>query len=157
MSENKKALIFDTETTSLPNTKHGRSSYGYIVQISWIIIDLSTHKIIKIKDYIIRLPWNVKIPKESIKIHGITNEIMRQKGQNIIPVLREIIQDMRISTLVVAHNINFDITYLKVEAFRNGLGRIYNTININEYDTMKKGKVIANTYRIKITKTYRTT
>tara|TARA_X000000950_G_scaffold42032_2_gene46390 strand:+ start:19733 stop:20419 length:687 start_codon:yes stop_codon:yes gene_type:complete len=148
MSENKKALIFDTETTSLPKTKNGRSSYGYIVQISWMIIDLSTHKIVKIKDYIIRLPWNVKIPKDSIKIHGITNQIMRQKGVNITPVLREIIQDMRISTIVVAHNINFDITYLKVEAFRNGLGRIYNTINITEYDTMKKGKVIANTYRI---------
>ena len=29
---------------------------------------------------------------------------------------------MRTSSLIVAHNINFDITYLKVEAFRNGLG-----------------------------------
>ena len=148
MSENKKALVFDTETTSLPNTKNGRSSYGYIVQISWCVIDLSTHKLIKVKDYIIRLPFNVKIPKDSIKIHGITNKIMRQKGIPISPVLKEIIQDMRTSSLIVAHNINFDITYLKVEAFRNGLGRIYNTINIKEYDTMKKGMVIANTYRI---------
>ena len=148
MSENKKALIFDTETTGLPNKKNGGSTYGYIVQISWVIIDLSTHKLLKTSDYIIRLPYNVKIPKEAMEIHGITNEIMRSKGTNIKPVLREIINDMRSSSVVVAHNINFDISYLKIESFRNGLGNIYNTIHIKEYDTMHEGKVIANTYRI---------
>jgi len=148
MSENKKALIFDTETTGLPNKKHGGSKYGYIVQISWLVIDLSTHKILKVSDYIIRIPYNISIPKEASKIHGITTKIMRQRGVPIIPVLREIIKDMRACNIVVAHNINFDISYLKVESFRNGLGNIYNTSHIKEYDTMIKGKVIADTYRI---------
>ena len=148
MSENKKALIFDTETTGLPNKKYGGSKYGYIVQISWIMIDLSTHKLLKTRDYIIRIPYNIKIPKEASDIHGITNKIMRQKGTNIKPVLREIINDMRLSNVVVAHNINFDISFLKIESFRNGLGNIYNTLHIKKYDTMFKGKIIADTYRI---------
>jgi|UniRef100_A0A6C0AKK4 DNA polymerase III epsilon subunit-like protein len=148
MSENKKALIFDTETTGLPNKKYGGSKYGYIVQISWIMIDLSTHKLLKTRDCIIRIPYNIKIPKEASDIHGITNKIMRQKGINIKPVLREIINDMRLSNVVVAHNINFDISFLKIESFRNGLGNIYNTLHIKKYDTMFKGKIIADTYRI---------
>ncbi len=148
MSENKKALIFDTETTGLPNKKYGGSKYGYIVQISWIMIDLSTHKLLKTRDYIIRIPYNIKIPKEASDIHGITNKIMRQKGTNIKPVLREILNDMRLSNVVVAHNINFDISFLKIESFRNGLGNIYNTLHIKKYDTMFKGKIIADTYRI---------
>lgn len=147
MSENKKALIFDTETTNLPEKKNGRSRYGYIVQMSWIIIDLSTHKILKISDSIIRIPYNEIIPESSIKIHGITNKIMRSKGVNIKPVLRELIKDIRSSSVIVAHNINFDLTIFKIELYRNGLGNLYNTIKINEYDTMLKGKVIANTYR----------
>ena len=73
---------------------------------------------------------------------------MRQKGINIKPVLREIINDIRLSHVIVAHNINFDISYIKIESFRNGLGNIFNTLHIKEYDTMLKGKVIADTYRI---------
>ena len=83
--------------------------------------------------------FSEEITKEASKIHGITNKIMRQKGINIKPVLREIINDIRLSHVIVAHNINFDISYIKIESFRNGLANIFNTLHIKEYDTMLKG------------------
>ena len=74
-----KLLIFDVETTGLIKGRNVNveqtDKYPYIVQFSWIMYDTDTKKL-DFRDYIVKLPDNVKIPQESINIHGITNEIM---------------------------------------------------------------------------------
>ena len=73
-----KVLVFDTETTGLPQTKIINPDtlhlWPYIVQFSYIIYDTTDNTIIETNDYIILLE-NIIIPEESIKFHGITNEI----------------------------------------------------------------------------------
>ena len=86
-------LVFDTETTGLPQTKYINPftlhQWPHIVQFSYIIYDSSLNDIVESKDYVIRLPENMLIPEESTKIHGITNEISTKKGVPINEVFNE--------------------------------------------------------------------
>jgi DNA polymerase III epsilon subunit-like protein len=117
-----KFLVFDTETTGLPQTKFISPStlnlWPYIVQFSYIIYDSSLNDIIDSKDYIIKLEKDVLIPEESSKIHGITNDISNEKGISINEVLNEFFYYLRSVDKLIGHNIEFDINMIKIELLR---------------------------------------
>ena len=89
-------IAVDVETTGLPLKRRApitdNNNWPYIVQISWLILDNDV--ITKIRDYIIRLPESITIPKDSIDIHGITNKQMRDKGISMKLVIEEFMNDM---------------------------------------------------------------
>ena len=72
-------LVFDSETTGLLPPKQTSITetwrFPRIVQLSWMLFDMGTNRIAKLRDYIIKMPNNYKIPKSSSKIHGFTTEI----------------------------------------------------------------------------------
>lgn len=116
-------LVFDTETSGLlPKGKflvnENLHLFPRTVQFSWIIFDQQQNKIIKIQDYIIKLPTNFQLSEESIKIHGITNEISQMKGVDINIVIDEFIVDFQKANLVVAHNIDFDLKIIRADIMR---------------------------------------
>jgi len=117
-----KVLVFDTETTGLPQTKILSSDtldkWPHIVQLSYIVYDVSLNEIIETKDYIIRVPENIIISEEVSNIHGITNEISSKSGVLINNVLTELCSFMRGVDCIVGHNISFDINMIKVELLR---------------------------------------
>ena len=117
-----KVLVFDTETTGLPKTKMMYSDtlhlWPHIVQFSYIIYDTIDNIIIETNDYIIKLQENIIIPQESIKFHGITNEISSNFGININDVLIKFLKDLKNVDKIVGHNISFDINMVKVELIR---------------------------------------
>lgn len=117
-----KVLVFDTETTGLPQTKILSSDtlhmWPNIVQLSYIIYDLSLNEIIDTRDYIIKVPDNIIISEEVSKIHGITNEICSNTGVSIDNVLTELCYFMRDVDCIIGHNISFDINMIKVELLR---------------------------------------
>lgn len=117
-----KFLVFDTETTGLPQTKilnpDTLHQWPTIVQFSYIIFDLSLNEIIESKDHIIKVPKNIKIPEESAKIHGITNEISSNMGIPIYEVLNEFFNHLINVDVIVGHYISFDINMIKVELLR---------------------------------------
>ena len=82
-----RVLIFDTETTGLPQSKiisqDTLDKWPYIVQFGFIIFDTNANAIVATKDFIIRMANGIKIPQESTNIHGITNEISMEKGVSI--------------------------------------------------------------------------
>ena len=80
-------------------------NWPYIVQMSWLVYDSNKQEIESINDYIVKLPENVKIPRDSVKIHGITNKKMRERGENILDVLMEFKRDISNSSVLVAHNL----------------------------------------------------
>ena len=93
------ALVFDTETTGLPKKRcaslKDNDNWPYIVQMSWLVCDMTTGEITGIKDYIIRLENERLIPMEATRIHGITNEIMREKGVPMRQVLEDFWKDLQ--------------------------------------------------------------
>lgn len=137
-----KVLIFDTETTGLPknwstNRGYWWKDYPYIIQLSWIMYDTEENKILSEKDYIIKLPENIEIPKESTQIHNIDETTMRRYGVNIKDVLNEFNIILKNCNLLVAHNISFDKNMISAENCRNTMIDPFIKCNINEYCTMK--------------------
>lgn len=123
-------LVFDTETTGLPESKIINPDtlhlWPHIVQLSYIVYDASKNVILNVTDAIVKLPSNVKISEESTKIHGITNEMSREKGIDSEILITELFKYLRTVDLIVGHNVSFDINILMVELlrliyFNNGL------------------------------------
>ena len=141
-----KVLIFDTETTGIPPkyvSTRETFRFPYIVQLSWMIFDMGKNKITTVHDHIIQLPQYLVISEENANIHGIDNATMREKGENIIPILKKFRKDALKASLVVAHNIAFDKRIIEVEFHRHGLGE-WSALRKKEYCTMKKGNPICN-------------
>jgi len=147
-----KAIILDTETTGLPIKRAAKISddanWPYIVQMSWLICDIETATIVSVKDYIVSLPEGMSIPEQSTKIHGITTERMRKDGIDIKCVLEDFISDFRSAAFIVAHNLNFDKTIVRVELHRNNCPNIFANKRNIEFCTMEYGTPICKLTRI---------
>ena len=120
-----KVLVFDVETTGLP-TKwnppvNEQEWWPYIVQFSWMIYNIDENKVVLTKDKFIKLENGMEIPEESTKIHGITNEMMKEKGLSIKDVLNDFINDFKNSDVTIAHNLKSDKSIVLVECNRNNL------------------------------------
>ena len=136
-----KYLIFDVETTGLPKNRfaplYKTHLWPYTVQISWIVYDSNKKQIIAVEDHIVKLDPSVVLPNESVKIHGITREIMNLKGKNIKKILKLFERDYKNSDGLVAHNISFDTNIMGVEFIRNAnKGNIFPNI----FDMHRKPK-----------------
>lgn len=117
-----RVLVFDTETTGLPQTKilnpDTLHQWPTIVQFSYIIYDLSLNDIVESKDYVIKVPESILISEESSKIHGITNEISSKKGILVDEALNEFFYYLKDVDWIIGHNVSFDINMIKVELLR---------------------------------------
>jgi DNA polymerase III epsilon subunit-like protein len=115
-------LLFDTETTGLPNTgvisSDHMDKWPYIVQFSYVFYDMDANKMVKSSDSIIKIPMHVNIPSECTNIHGITKEMCNNQGVPFITVFTEFMTYFEKADWVVAHNLNFDLNMLKVEILR---------------------------------------
>lgn len=109
-------LFFDTETTGVipKGAKYDTDFMDFprIVSLSW---DFNGKEF----DYIVK-PDGWIIPEESIKIHGITNEIAQEKGHDLVDVLELFMYHAELSSKIVNHNIYFDTAIVKAEYLRGG-------------------------------------
>ena len=145
-----KVLIFDVETTGLP--ERGASlmnleKYPYIVQFSWMIYDASQNKIDNVNDHIVKIPEHITIPIEASNVHGITNDKMRTEGRDINLILDIFTKDMLDSQVIVAHNLSFDKTIVQAEYLRNKRINWLGRHRKMEYCTMKRSLNICNIYK----------
>ena len=98
-------LFFDTETTGLNrNTSH-------LVQIAWILIDEDGNEESR-RNHIIR-PDGFIIPHAASEIHGITTTHANKYGEPLEDVLEEFTDVAELATILIAHNIDYDIAILK--------------------------------------------
>lgn len=130
-------LIFDTETTGLSKTKiispDTLDVWPHIVQFSFAIFDTDKNEIYKTYDFIIRLEPGVKIPDEASKIHGITDEISREKGVSIQDAMGQFFYCLQTVDMLVAHNVSFDSNMLKVELLRIIYNKKYPSYHISAF------------------------
>ncbi len=140
-----KVLVFDTETTGLPEKEasiYDKSKWPYIVQLSYILYDLSNNSSL-IKNNYIKLDKSVTISQESFNIHNISREILDEQGINIITALKEFNECLKICDIVVGHNISFDKRLIFVECFRHNVTQYFTQFINNqkihkpEFCTMK--------------------
>ena len=117
-------LIFDTETTGLPaNYKAPLTDFANwprLVQLAWQCHDLNG-KFLFAKNYVVK-PDGFIIPFHIAKeVHHITTEKALEIGRDLDFVLREFTADLQKATVVVGHNIEFDMNIVGCEYLRLGM------------------------------------
>ena len=117
-----RVILFDTETTGLPASKiispDTMHLWPHIVQFSYLIYDTELESIVETFDYIVKMKKDIIIPEDSIKIHGVTNEMSTRIGVPIEEILNKFFYYLKTVDEVVGHNISFDINIIRVELLR---------------------------------------
>lgn len=122
-----KVLVFDTETTGLPQlNKFGKrpgiyetTYWPYIIQLSYILYDTEKNKIVIDHDHIVGIPEHCDLTDKSVEMHGITRERSNRDGISITDAL-ELFHICLISAdMIIAHNLSFDRQMILVECIRN--------------------------------------
>lgn len=112
-------LIFDTETTGLPNKNETDiNKQPRIVQFAWLIWHIDSNWVWnqeKKINYLIN-PW-IDIPAQTSEIHWIRNIDVKDKPK-FIDLAEEIITDINTVDYIVAHNLKFDEQMIKIEVQR---------------------------------------
>lgn len=144
-----KVLVFDTETSGLPLERNGSIyqtvKWPYIVQLSYMIYDSETNLLLGLENDYIDIPNDVIMDPESVKIHNITSEQLRN-GINIVQALEKFNSHAEKVDLLVAHNVSFDKRMLMVEGIRNNIKvnltdtycTMRNSINLCKIETTSK-------------------
>lgn len=128
----KNIVIFDLETTGLPQLKSFDKYHSYkenqyyetsrIIQIAWCKMTFPQQSA-DIQSFF-RKPEtkDFSIGKQSIDIHGITLEQLHTEGVELKDILLEkgFLDDLLSCDYVIAHNINFDRHILFNELYRLG-------------------------------------
>ncbi len=131
-------LFFDTETTGLPKNYQAPlddfSNWPRIVQIAWSLYDFHGNHW-ESHSYIIK-PDGFIIPEESAKIHRITQARAEKEGVSLQEALEHFAADVKKSTYLVAHNIDFDEKIVGSELLR--LKMENNVAPANKICTMKR-------------------
>ena len=113
-------LVFDTETTGLPHNKTAPVSdlenWPRLVQIAWQLHDSKGNLVSN--DSIIVKPDGFTIPYNAQKVHGISTKRAEQEGDDVTSVLERFLIDLDKCSVVVGHNIEFDLKIIGSELFR---------------------------------------
>jgi len=132
-------LIFDTETTGLPQNFNAPLSdsdnWPRMVQIAWQLHD-ENGKLIENQDYIIK-PEGYDIPFNATRIHGISTKMAQEQGRDLQEVLEEFTEVLKKTKVVAGHNIDFDYKIVGAELFRKGIENILE--KTPSADTMELG------------------
>lgn len=110
-------LVFDTETTGLPlwNDPSDDPRQPHVVDIACTLFDTTGLEVDRF-DAIINP--GVEIPAEVAALHGITTEIAREKGVDPREAHDAFMSLVGRATLLVGHNVSFDIRMMRILAAR---------------------------------------
>jgi DNA polymerase III epsilon subunit-like protein len=142
-------LFLDLETTGLPETISFHKYYDYklinkyenarIISICMYIYDNNENLIEKF--YSLIKPDNFEV--KNSEIHGLTQDILLKEGKEWKDIIEQIQNLIKISNLIIGHNINFDKNVLCSELYRNDFENLANILYQKEtYCTMINGKNI---------------
>jgi len=120
-------LVFDTETADLPRRWDAPASdtrnWPRLVQLAWVACD-SDGKAESQEAYLIK-PQGFVISPGAFERHGISTEHAKANGVAAGPVLDRFFTAVQKSTVVVAHNVDFDSKIVGAEFIRAGLANAF--------------------------------
>lgn len=102
-------LIFDTETTGIPDQRlpYDRQCQPHLVQLAYILATVGQG--IHAQCSVIIRPDGWKIPKGASDIHGITTEAANAYGIPLAAAMSGFAHHVPLAKCLVAHNIQFDL------------------------------------------------
>jgi len=153
----KNLLVFDTETTGIPNwkTPSGGEDQPHIVQLAAHVVDVESRAIKQSINVIIK-PNGWVIPDDTIELHGITNEYAHAHGipeEFAVAVLLEMWKNCDIR---VAHNTTFDNRIIRIATKRYMSDEVIESWKAGEYFcTMINSKKIIGGKNPKLSEAYK--
>lgn len=116
-------IFFDTETTGLPGKNfsaiHPHAKWPRLVELAWIECESDGTVITEFESII--QPDSYAIPKAASVIHGITTRRAQEEGRPLVSVLNEFLLSLDDCSLIVGHNVEFDVNVIAAEALRAGI------------------------------------
>ncbi len=114
-------LLFDTETTGkiINGLPPEDPRQPRLVQLAILLINEKREEIVAVN--LLVCPGNFEIPAEATAIHGITTEHARRFGVPLLHALLLFRSLLRIASLQVAHNFDYDGPVMEGEARRMSL------------------------------------
>ncbi|WP_026998513.1 DNA polymerase III subunit alpha [Eisenibacter elegans] len=113
-------LIFDTETTGLPKNYDAPhtdlDNWPRLVQLAWQLHD-AQGRLVRAQNLIVQ-PDGFTIPFNAEKIHGISTELAKEEGLPLAEVLQVFAQDIAQASLLIGHNVGFDLNIMGAEFLR---------------------------------------
>jgi DNA polymerase III subunit alpha len=113
-------LIFDTETTGLPQDFSAPltdfDNWPRCVQLAWQLHD-HTGKLLSSKNYIIQ-PDGFTIPFNAEKVHGISTKRAKEEGVPLEEAMDAFGRDLEKTDFVIGHNLDFDLNIMGSEYLR---------------------------------------
>ena len=123
-------LFFDTETTGRPRNYNAPATdlgnWPRLVQLAWALFDEDEQEV-DCRDMIIK-PDDFTIPREATEIHGITTERAMEDGFPLGDALLDFSSVLVQTSLLVAHNIDFDAKIVEAEFIRENIPTNLSTI-----------------------------
>ncbi|XP_055354585.1 uncharacterized protein LOC129600181 isoform X2 [Paramacrobiotus metropolitanus] len=114
-------MVLDTETTGFPPNSPPSDFLPWnrcrMVEIAWHLYT-NKGKFVGKQQHIVKLDTSVYMPAEAIRVHGITREMSEQMGKPIGDILQYLENDLDNVSVVVGHNIQFDMKVILAEMFR---------------------------------------
>lgn len=105
-------LSFDTETNGIK---------GDLIQIGYTLKDLKNDRVIFERSKLIEVSDVVKWNQKAYDVHRIRKEDCLAKGENIIQELLLFQAVVKLSNVIIAHNLEYDRTVMIQEFAKNNL------------------------------------
>lgn len=132
-------LIFDTETTGLPQNFSAPitdlENWPRLVQLAWQHHD-ETGKLLSSGNFIVK-PEGFTIPYNSEKIHGISTKRAQEEGEDLEFVLHEFRKAIDEAHFLIGHNVGFDEKVMGAEFLRKKIPSAI--MDKNKIDTKDDG------------------
>lgn len=136
-------IVFDVETTGLIPRELKPGNIPYIIQLSYVLYDISENVIKEQYNNYILLPESISISPVISELTGITRPLLEEKGIDIKDALESFYDAWQKAGIAVAHNMEFDITMLLIESSVH-CEPLHKTLSVTDenktyYCTMEKG------------------
>jgi len=114
-------LFIDTETSGMPvrwdRPLADSANWPYAIQVAWIIYSKDGKEIKRVSKYIYEK--DISITTDSLKIHGISEDFIKEKGLKRKEVLRKLAHDVKkYDPLIVGHFLELDLQVLSADYLR---------------------------------------
>ena len=134
-------LFLDTETTGLPKyyATDATKKWPRVVQLAWSLYDMEGNR--ESRNSFIIYPTDFTIPLDSVKKHGITTERAKAEGTSLHKVLPQFNADVEKATMVIGHNVAFDLPVVHTEFMRCRLET--NLLAKQNFCTMRPREIVS--------------
>lgn len=114
-------LFFDTETTGFPSglIPARDPKQGRVCQLAMILTDETGRTVAEYASLIAPDEWSIQ--EGAAKIHGLSDALCTKYGMDSRKALLTFLQFARKAKVLVAHNADFDMKMMDMEALAHGL------------------------------------